>query len=105
MPHGGPCLHCPRCNSAYELQRDYSKLARQLSMASKNDVVLQAVQKYLQTVMEKLLATMLSLRCNCEESVAFESGAKMSELFPEFLCQLHQQGPSTQSTFLWLQLG
>jgi hypothetical protein len=75
--------------AAYKLRRDYSKLARQLSVASKTHVVLQAVQNYLQTVMEKLLATMLSLRRKCEESVAFESVAKMFELFPEFLCQLH----------------
>ena len=63
MPHGD----CPRCNSACELERDYTKLARQLFIASKTDVVLQAVQNYLQEVMEKLLATMLSLKCTCED--------------------------------------
>ena len=63
MPHGD----CPRCNSACELESEYTKLARQLFMASKNDVVLQAVQNYLQEVMEKLLQTMLSLRCTCED--------------------------------------
>jgi hypothetical protein len=75
---------CPRCMAAYELQRDYSKLARQLSVASKTDVVLQAVQNYLQTVMEKLLATMLSLRCKCEESVAVESVQKCLNYFLSF---------------------
>ena len=84
--------------AAYERRRDYSKLARQLSVASKTHVVSQAVQNYLQTIMEKLLATMLSLRCKCEESVAVESVAKMSELFSEFLCQLHLRGHSSQYT-------